>query len=691
MTLRSDAVIDRKFFRAPTTWLLLHFIGLCWASAVWAQQHVLQSASHASVGSSRLAGEGKEDHLDAGHVTNDGFPTLALNETWDVLGPLAAGMRESHLGAFPPLAFDSLADLLNNTQPTFAASPYIRGGQASKTTVKAVTRTDEQDGRGDASDQRQVTQSLRIAFPDADWRGIRGTVGWAGVQWQALCASKIKVSCNTNDSKQPVTIRVSALGAAAFAVVAEEVLQRGNPAPDSVEWYNGDWYSYNAPASSGHAVPSHILTLPQGDYRLLVKAVHEVRIHGGGDHESGPEIAFSVSLDAVPQPQVADAPLAPITSLPNLIVPDIVGGNFAGWGVGLAVQNAGRNTAVLKAASIEGEASGVRNCTCVPSEDKDLTNSNAACQSLDGSLTPEKIEIASGQTRPIKIQVQQIGAVPTSVQEICMVLAYVSQGKQFYSRACLPLEHVPYPSEESCHADERASYTFTYLDVDDTIQYAAAVPPLRLFSSKEIEDIPDTPMTIYLHGAGVDIRDRGSQRMLRRQCESWIVAPSGRTPWGYDWQGLSRSSIDSAAEAFKQKVYGMSSAKDRRLRSPSTERFMLVGHSNGGQGVYHYASHWPDRVMGAIVGAGYLRVADYVPMLWQRGRHFVDGALEGILRAAVNPYENNLFASNLAGIPLLVKHGSADDNVPTWHSREMVGLVHDWNRDSQLTEAGLVR
>uniref|UniRef100_V5GPB9 Uncharacterized protein n=2 Tax=Kalmanozyma brasiliensis (strain GHG001) TaxID=1365824 RepID=V5GPB9_KALBG len=47
-------------------------------------------------------------------------------------------------------------------------------------------------------------------------------------------------------------------------------------------------------------------------------------------------------------------------------------------------------------------------------------------------------------------------------------------------------------------------------------------------------------------------------------------------------------------------------------------------------------------------------------------------------------FENDLFASNLAGLDLLIKYGSADANVPPWNSRDMAMVVNGWNRRSGL-------
>ncbi|KAN0064403.1 hypothetical protein ACQY0O_002601 [Thecaphora frezii] len=48
-------------------------------------------------------------------------------------------------------------------------------------------------------------------------------------------------------------------------------------------------------------------------------------------------------------------------------------------------------------------------------------------------------------------------------------------------------------------------------------------------------------------------------------------------------------------------------------------------------------------------------------------------------------FENDLFASNLAGLELLVKYGTEDGNVPAWNSRDMVSVVGAWNAASGLS------
>ncbi len=51
-----------------------------------------------------------------------------------------------------------------------------------------------------------------------------------------------------------------------------------------------------------------------------------------------------------------------------------------------------------------------------------------------------------------------------------------------------------------------------------------------------------------------------------------------------------------------------------------------------------------------------------------------------ILHSSLTPYDNDLYASNLARLPVLAVHGEEDDNVPVYHSRVHTALVDAWRR-----------
>jgi predicted peptidase len=314
--------------------------------------------------------------------------------------------------------------------------------------------------------------------------------------------------------------------------------------------------------------------------------------------------------------------------------------------------------------------------------------------SVEDVTSPIRIE--SFQTRPVKLKIQTVKALPQSLTSLDIEVNYrlsdASSSPSLSIRATLQLNHVsrgmlePYAREAAdpqqvpfrltTHpllAHGCLAYQFTYLDFDQTVQYATAIPPISIDAVGE-GDV-DRPVVMYLHGAGAGVE--GCQTL--QQNRSWVIQPMGRTSWGYDWQVASQTSATFAVETFSRHLYGLSKTDKSKAARIDTDKIMTVGHSNGGQGVYHYASHRPDKMIGVVVGAGYISLAEYVSLTWQLGRHFNDAALNGILRSSLNAFENDLFASNLAGLPFLIKHGSDDDNVPLWHSKEMATLITTWN------------
>jgi pimeloyl-ACP methyl ester carboxylesterase len=40
--------------------------------------------------------------------------------------------------------------------------------------------------------------------------------------------------------------------------------------------------------------------------------------------------------------------------------------------------------------------------------------------------------------------------------------------------------------------------------------------------------------------------------------------------------------------------------------------YRLMGHSNGGQGAWHSAARYPERIVGVIAASGWLKIQDYV-------------------------------------------------------------------------------
>ena len=118
-----------------------------------------------------------------------------------------------------------------------------------------------------------------------------------------------------------------------------------------------------------------------------------------------------------------------------------------------------------------------------------------------------------------------------------------------------------------------------------------------------------------------------------------------------------------------------------------------------GQGTWFISTHCPDIVFAAAPISGYSSIQGiviyysygrdahsrlaYVPYhLWRES----DPRLGAVLQSSLLSYRHELLVANLASIPILQQHGSADDNVPTYHSRRMSLLLSQSNWTSDYVE-----
>lgn len=162
---------------------------------------------------------------------------------------------------------------------------------------------------------------------------------------------------------------------------------------------------------------------------------------------------------------------------------------------------------------------------------------------------------------------------------------------------------------------------------------------------------------------------------LPRQKSSWVVVPGGGSTWGYDWRGPSAQDALIAVETLRSHFIGT-----------MDEGIMVIGHSNGGQGTFYLATHYPDLVRVAVPAAAYQSASLYVPNSWAHGIHFMDPTLSGILSASIAGGDNDLFLGNLVNSAIRVVHGGEDSNVPAYHSRMAVQIVKTWKAQSDIRQ-----
>ncbi|KAF9417419.1 hypothetical protein BGZ94_009971, partial [Podila epigama] len=177
-------------------------------------------------------------------------------------------------------------------------------------------------------------------------------------------------------------------------------------------------------------------------------------------------------------------------------------------------------------------------------------------------------------------------------------------------------------------------YKYTFMDFDGTVHYAAAIPPRSPRSLTA-----SAPTLVALHGAGKDHP---------------LDAQSNHE--GYDWHGASMKNVFNALESLARQ---------------------LPGVPNELRGLPGIVPDYEKLFVAATPAAGYVNIKQYVPFSNWLSNSYTDPFLRGILESAIAEYDNDVYMSNTVGVPILARVGSADDNVPPFHSRKMVRLAQE--------------
>lgn len=186
-------------------------------------------------------------------------------------------------------------------------------------------------------------------------------------------------------------------------------------------------------------------------------------------------------------------------------------------------------------------------------------------------------------------------------------------------------------------------------EIDWTAQSYALVPP----APSDI-DPSKIGLVLSLHGAGVDCMDQA--RAYAPKPDFWIVCPTNRGRYGFDWQDWGRLDAYEVLED-ALKVTGV-----------DPRRVYLTGHSMGGHGTWHLAANDPGRFLAIAPSAGWSSFESY-------GGGATVSPLAWMWRAADGASRTLDLASNLAQVPTYVLHGEDDDNVPASEARLMLHAI----------------
>ncbi|ORX36656.1 hypothetical protein BD324DRAFT_626687 [Kockovaella imperatae] len=552
-----------------------------------------------------------------------------LDARWEVVGPFPAGMREhtifgSPLHAFPPSSGEDVD--IDFARRPFNTSDTWPSELAVGGHVEWSTFEMEEDGK------------LDIAFHGINWKQYRSDHGWASLQHQVLARGRFHLPGRPDEGD--VAFKVDLLQGVEYAFVPVE-----GRVDLPVKWYQGDIYSFGTTPSglkdAGQTSNySRSLAFPPGEYIMLIRAIYEIRLFGDPGLDKVPTINLTIRTER--QAQKVEL----LTGLE--IVPSVVEGRMMGhWiSIGVRVPATGENVDVTGLSEDQG-------CSLA-------------------TVSPTRI--ASGQTRMVALKVKTTGALLPGTTSISVTLQVRSIQTGGTERLIwqIPIEHKSLADvlkitfaapEEPIHGPPHS------------VAYTMIVPPSP--APSDLRNTADIPVNLALHGAGVT-PEWEMWTSAPPKNGAWSVLPMGRTEWGEDWHG------GSMAEAWRaREVFGEMAAE---VGVKVSEKTLLIGHSNGGQGAWHLAARYPDRIIGVIAAAGYTKIQDYVPYTESFSNHYADPALMGILNSSLTPYNNDLHHSNLVYTPKLALHGSADGNVPPRHSRLQASIIAAWSGDKDAVK-----
>ncbi len=248
----------------------------------------------------------------------------------------------------------------------------------------------------------------------------------------------------------------------------------------------------------------------------------------------------------------------------------------------------------------------------------------------------------------IKIPLTVELAVPVSQKpagDTIVVPVTVKRGEERYS------EPVKFRVREN-----GASYKTTFVSsIDSSVQYFGVLPPKGYDSTKTY------CLILTLHGAGVDAA--GQVDAYSQKDWAFVVAPTNRRPFGFDWQDWGR--LDGL-EVLNQMT------KSHKINE---NRIYLTGHSMGGHGTWYVGLHHPDRFAALAPSAGWSSFKLYVPWSLQKSELYTPPEILAYRDRALREDQLPLFVENAFNLPVFIMHGSADDNVPPVHGRLFAELL----------------
>jgi pimeloyl-ACP methyl ester carboxylesterase len=458
-----------------------------------------------------------------------------------------------------------------------------------------------------SSSPTSANATLSVSYSNVDWEFLKLVYGWAAVQYQAWARGVLIVGGNET---QHILLHTDA--------ILEYWV-------DDQHYFGGDYYTFRK------APP--VLHLQPGSHTIDVRLVRDVRAFGG---------ILVPTIDVVLDVQQASGRLELAKS--GILMSDVVNGRIASSIGSVSLVNSGEDDVEIVgiASSVSLPFSFSRGDTGHQIQvggDAEMLTAEKTSPSPTDSSKPGII-IVAGQTRPVAINI-------TLPSQNISAIGYDITYRAINSTKLSTLQ----VSQDLSHVSMYKSHKLTFLHPGGVVSYAMIRPPAKNATCRSGQT--KLPVLLSLHGAGVEADNPSATGVLDPVSDlcAWVLFPTGVTAWsGDDWHNWGFQDVEAAIEAIPawiEKVGWTGPGVD-------VDRWIVVGHSNGGQGTWYALTHRPDKIIAAASTSGYASIQKYVPYeLWQPA----DPRRTAVLSATLNSYRHEMLMANVRGIPIQQQHG----------------------------------
>ncbi|CAO2648622.1 Nn.00g078890.m01.CDS01 [Neocucurbitaria sp. VM-36] len=397
---------------------------------------------------------------------------------------------------------------------------------------------------------------------------------------------------------------------------------------NDTHFFGGDFYSFRKAPSVIHLKP--------GTHKIDLRLVRDVRAFGGIQEPT---------IDVVVDVQQVSGTLE--LAKPGILMPDVVDGRLATKVASVFLRNSGADS--IEIISVQP--------------------SNASDVSSSGYNSSINVIVSAGQTRPISFNI----SLPAhNVSSVAYNITYKTINGTQHSTLQV--------SQSLNHVSSYQPHKITFFHPGGMVSYAMLRPPAKNATCHS--DQKSLPVLLALHGAGLEADNpmvTGALDPVSDLC-AWVLFPTGVTPWsGDDWHNWGFADVEAAVNAIPTWIENVG----WKGHSVNTDRWIVSGHSNGGQATWYILTHRPDIVLAAAPVSGYASIQKYVPYeLWQPA----DPRRTAVVSASLNSYRHEMLIANVRGIPIQQQHGEIDDNVPAYNSRLLLQQLYLAGANSSYNE-----